>query len=133
MVQNNKTFCLSYSVSQKPYIIWLPFMVHMCKVIISPGGFFIFSKFWFSGSIGKEGWGVKGRKTVQKTKNYVCDTPYLRNHTSYDFNVKILIFQVVKGLKGQKMAQSDKNLCLLYLIFEEPYIKWSSFMVRMYI
>ena len=28
------------------------------------------------------------------------------------FNVKILIFQVVKGLKGQKMAQNVKNFCL---------------------
>ena len=48
------------------------------------------------------------------------------------FNVKILIFQVFKGLKAQKkMAQNDKKFCLLHLIFQEPYIIWSSFMVHM--
>ena len=30
--------------------IWLSFMKHMCKTILSPDLFFIFSKFWFSGS-----------------------------------------------------------------------------------
>ena len=49
-------------------------------------------------------------------------------------NVKILIFQVVKGYKGQKMAQNDKNFCSLqHLIFQELYIIWSSFMVHMYV
>ena len=38
------------------------------------------------------------------------------------FNFKILIFQLVKRLKGQKMAQNDKNSCLLHLIFQEPCI-----------
>ena len=33
------------------------------------------------------------------------------------FNVKILIFQVVKGLKGQKMTQNVENFC-----FFAPYI-----------
>ena len=36
------------------------------------------------------------------------------------FNFKILIFQVIRGLKGQRMAQNDKNFCLLHLIFQEP-------------
>ena len=88
MVQNDKKLCLSHTMSQEPYIIWLSFMVQMCKMIISPGVF---------------------------------------------FNFKILIFQVVKGLKGQKMAQNVKNFCLLHLMFQEPYIISSSFMVHMYI
>ena len=29
-------FCLAHSISQEPYIIWFSFMVHMCKMIISP-------------------------------------------------------------------------------------------------
>ena len=41
---------LSRSISQEPYVIWLLFMVHICKMIFS-GAFFIFSKFLFSGSI----------------------------------------------------------------------------------
>ena len=49
------------------------------------------------------------------------------------FDFKILIFQVVRGLKEQKMAKNDKNFCLLHLIFQEPYIIWSSFMVHMYV
>ena len=70
-LQNNKTFCLSHSVSQKsqePYIIWLSFMVHMCKVIISPCVFFIFSEFWFSELLG--GGGVKKQKVVQNYNKF---------------------------------------------------------------
>ena len=52
---------LSYSVSLEPYIMWFLFMVHMCKMLISPHYFFIFSKFWFF-ELG--GWGVKGKKMV---------------------------------------------------------------------
>ena len=37
-------------------------------------------------------------------------------------NVKILIFQVVKGLKGQKIAQNVENLCLSHLIVQEQYM-----------
>ena len=88
MVQNDKKLCLLCSISQEPYIIWLSFMVQMCKMIISPGMF---------------------------------------------FSVKILISQVVKGLKGQKMAENVENFCLSHLIFQEPYIIWSSFMVRIYV
>ena len=81
MVRNDKKLCLSRSISQEPYIIWLSFVVQMCKMITSPGVF---------------------------------------------FNFKILVFQVVKGLKGQKMAQNIENFCLLRLTFQEPYIIWSS-------
>ena len=43
-------FCLSWSVSQEPYIIWSSFVVCKCKMIISRGFFFIFCfKFWFLG------------------------------------------------------------------------------------
>ena len=38
--QNDKKFCLSCSISQEPYIIWLSFMVHLCKMTISPVVFF---------------------------------------------------------------------------------------------
>ena len=44
---NEKKLCLSCSIAQEPYIIWFSFMVHMCKMIISPGSFFIFSKIRF--------------------------------------------------------------------------------------
>ena len=43
---------------------WLPFMVHMCKMIISPECFFSFSKFWFCWLFGGGkggGGGIKGK------------------------------------------------------------------------
>ena len=33
-------------------------------------------------------------------------------------------------VKGQKIAQNDKKLCLPHLISQEPYIIWSSFVVQ---
>ena len=52
MVQNDNKFCPSISISQEPYITWLSFVIHMCKMIISPEVFFIFSKVWFFGLLG---------------------------------------------------------------------------------
>ena len=42
MDQTDKKLCLSCLISQGPYIIWSSFMVHMCKMIISPGIFHFF-------------------------------------------------------------------------------------------
>ena len=89
-------------------IMWL-FMVHMCKVIISPG---VFSFFQWS----------------KITKKSVCHAQYLRNHTSYDCHLwstyvkweyvrgffhffKILVFWVVRwgaGGKGKKWSKMTK-------------------------
>ena len=35
---------------------------------------------------------------------------------------KIFIFQVVMGIKGQKIVQNDKNFCSLLSISQKPYI-----------
>ena len=65
-------------------IIWLSFMVHMCKMIF-PGIFFIFSKFLiFLGFIG-----VKGQKMALNDKNCICHTPY---NISGSIHHMILIF-----------------------------------------
>ena len=82
MVLNDKKFCPSCHISHEPYILWLPFMVHMCKndILISPGVFFIFSKFWFYWLLG----GENGKKWFKMTKKSVCHAQYLRNHTLYD-------------------------------------------------
>ena len=81
-----------------------------------------------------------------KNRNYICNALCLRNSVAYDHDFwynsikwwyllaffsffKILMFRVVRGVKGQKMAQNDKKL-LLHLISQEPYIIWSSFMVH---
>ena len=46
-VQNDKKFCLLRSISQKSYIIWLSFMLHMCKMIIPPVVFSFLQNFNF--------------------------------------------------------------------------------------
>ena len=79
--------CPSCFISQEPYIIWMSFMVHLCKMIISPGVFFIF--------------------------------------------FKIMIFSVVRRVKGQKMNQNDKKFYPSCLISQEPCIIWMSFMVHL--
>ena len=65
-VQNDKKFYPSCFISHQRFIIWLSFMVHLCKMIISPGVFFIFSKIWFFGLLV----GVKGQKVVQNDKKF---------------------------------------------------------------
>ena len=50
--KNGPKFSPSCSIAQEPYIIWLSFMVHMCKMIISPGIVLIFPKFSFSELLG---------------------------------------------------------------------------------
>ena len=118
-------------------------MVHFYKMVISWVVFFILSKFWFSGLLVVE----KGKKWSKVRKNPVRHTPYLRNHTSYDFHlciygtidnisrnfflfhfIKILIDQVFMEVKRAK--NSPQKLCPLHLISKEPYIIWLSFMVN---
>ena len=63
MAQNDKKFCLFCSISQEPYTIWSSFVVLMCKMIISPGIFFIFQNFDSSG------W--EGQKSKKNDPKYV--------------------------------------------------------------
>ena len=72
--------CLSCSISQEPFLIWLSFVVQKCKVIISLGVFFFnyYFKILIFGLLG----GSKG-KNGPKWQIVLC-TVYLRNHASYD-------------------------------------------------
>ena len=107
---------------------------HLCKMVILPSIFFIFSKFWFSGF--KKGEGrVKGQKMVQNEKKLhsISQESYIMR---FSFMVlvcemiispvvffhffKFLIFWVVRWVKGQKVAQNDKNFCHTH----KPYIKY---------
>ena len=102
-IQNDKKFCPLHSISQEPYIIWY------LQVF-----FFIFSKFWFSGSIGAKR--AKNGPEWQKIMSVMpCISGIIHhvivncganvwnvNITRSFFHVKILIFQVFKGLKGKK-------------------------------
>ena len=111
--------------------------------MISPGCFSVFQNFNFLGVRG-----VKGQKMVLNDKKFClsCLTsqePYIiwlwfMKHMQND-NIfrwffsffQIFIFWIVKWVKGQKRAQNDKKLCLLYSISEETYIVWLSFMMQM--
>ena len=57
-------------ISQEACIIWVWFLVHMCKMMTAPEAFFIFSKL------------VRAVKVWKRTKKSL--TPYFRNPTSYD-------------------------------------------------
>ena len=76
-----------------------------------------------------------------KNNNYIWHMSYLRNSIAYDHGFcytcikwwsvqvcfNIFIFWAVMGVKGQKMAQDDEKLCLFYLMPQEPYIIWLSY------
>ena len=110
------------TISQEPYIIWLSFIVHMCKIIVSVGIFFIFSKFLFFGCARE----VKVEKMVQNDKKIlsvvlsisgtihhmivIYITPVQNDNISGQFFYffKILIFWVVREVKGQKWSKMIK-------------------------
>ena len=69
MAQNYKKKIVLYSISREAYIKWLWFLVHMCKMMISPDAFFIFLKFWFSWLLlGVGVGGVKWQKMAHDDK-----------------------------------------------------------------
>ena len=129
----NENNNISHAISQEQYSIWSWFFVHLSKVMIFLGVFFIFWKFWFFWLL--RGWG----RGVKVQKNSVCCASYLRNHTSYDFYLFYLWYSCVKwyllflkfwlsgllggegggrgGYKGQKIAQNDKKFCLVRWYF----------------
>ena len=74
IAQNDKKCCLLHLISQELYITWPSLVVHKCKMVISPGIFLLYSKFWFFGLLG----GSKGEKWPKMTKNLACCTLYLR-------------------------------------------------------
>ena len=92
------------------------------KMIISPGIFFILSKCWFFGILG--GGEAKGQKMAQNDKKLcplhsISQEPYIiclsfKVHICFFFLhfLKILIFWVHKGIKGQK---NPKNCVTLHI------------------
>ena len=112
---------VSHSVSHKRYIMWLPLMVHICKMIISPADF-IFSKYWFSVKTAKNC--PEWRKILLVMLPVSGTTCHCCHYVFHFF--KILIFLVVRGIRDQKMIQNDKKFCLLHSISQEPYMTWLS-------
>ena len=75
---------LSYSVSLEPYIMWFLFMVHMCKMLISPHYFFIFSKFCFF-ELG--GVGGKREKNGPKLEKILSVTLHISGTIHHDIHL----------------------------------------------
>ena len=61
MAQNGNKVCLSYSISQETYIMWLWLSVPMCKMMIFPGFFSFFQNSDFLGFL-KGGGGGGGKR-----------------------------------------------------------------------
>ena len=72
MVISSGAFLIFCSISQKPYIIWLSFMVQMYKMIISPGVFFSVKILIFLGCLGP-----KRTKHVLKWRKFLSVAPYI--------------------------------------------------------
>ena len=120
---------LSCSKSQKPYIIWLSFMAHICEMMISPSILFICSKFWFYGPIG-----FKMAKIGPKWQKILSNAPYQRNHTSYDcllwctcvkwyyLQVLVSIFQNFYFLDCQGVQRAKYNHKWQKILSVMPYI-----------
>ena len=117
-------------------------MVHLCELMISPGVFFIYSKFWFSGLLG----GKRKKKNGPKCEKIMSVVFHISGsihhvivifgaHVSNDdisryffYFSKILIFLVVSGggggVKWQKMAQNVKTFCVSHFVSQELYLIW---------
>ena len=51
---HNYTITISFSIYQEQHTTWSSFLVHWCKMMISPGVFFIFFYFLFFGLLGNK-------------------------------------------------------------------------------
>ena len=139
----NDQFSLLHYIFQEPCIIWLSFMVHTCKMIISPVVFFfIFSKFQYLGLLGWGGGGVKGEKLSKMTKILsvvfhisgtihdmivIYGTQVLINNISRIFFF-IFFFKILKKIPFFSFFKREKNdpkwqkFCLSHFVSQEPYI-----------
>ena len=127
----NTVCCAPYLKNHTSYDchLWYTF-------VISPGVFLNFLKIFIFGVVS----GVEGHKMVQNDKNILSVALHISetihhmiviygtlvetNNISRCFFhfFKILILQIVSGLKGQEMAQNDKKFCLSHSVSQEPYI-----------
>ena len=118
MVQNEKKFCLSCSISQESYIIWFWFLVCVCKVI-SPGVFFMFSKFWFSAFMGGRGGGKRVKNSPKWQKillRLIAQEPYVIWLSFVEYKCKMILswafffwdFDFLGCYKGQRATNGPR-------------------------
>ena len=61
------------AISQEQYSIWSWFLIHLCKMMISPGFFFIFLKFSFLGCYG----GKRAKNSLKWKGTIACVTHHI--------------------------------------------------------
>ena len=109
---NDKKLCLSGSISLEPYTMWSSFMVHMCKVIIHKGIFFVSSKCWFFGLLGE----YKTATNDPKFSVPVRHTLYLKNCRSFhqENRCKIIVFPGVFLFFKKKYIYNIVNIIIFF-------------------
>ena len=81
LAKNDQQFSVSCLIFQEPYIIRSFFMVQICKRIISPGSFFIFSKYILLGLLRD-----KGAKNDPKFNKTFCQSYLISGTVHHDFD-----------------------------------------------
>ena len=79
--EKKKKIYVARAISQEQYSIWSWFLVHLCKMMISPGVPFIFFEIFIFGLLGQ-------KNGPRWQKNFVWCTSCLRNHVSYDCHLR---------------------------------------------
>ena len=112
--------CLSRFISHEPYIIWLLFKVHLCKMMISRLLFHF----------------VKIQSDVLYISSYYCHLWYTSvkwwyRQVFFPFFSKFWFLRLLVGKRAKK-AQNDKKFCLLCSISQEYHIIWLSLVLHKY-
>ena len=137
---------MSCAIFQEQYSIWSWFLLNLCEMMIWPGAFFILLKFSFfmllGGKRAENGprWKIHWKKNKKKTVTLVTHhrNSIAFNHNFWNTYVKRwylqaffclfgrLIFGFVRGVKGQKISQNEKQqLHPSHTISQEHYGLWS--------
>ena len=111
--------CLSRFISQEPHIMWLSFMVYLCKMMIPPSTFLHLSR-----PISQEQYSIWSWILLHLCKMMISPGAFF-----YFF--KFWIFWILGRVKGQKVDQNDKKFCQSLFISLEPYLIWLSFRVHL--
>ena len=114
-------YSLLHFISQESCITWLLFMVHMCKMIISPVVFSIFFLILIFRIVS----GVKGQEMVQNDKKKLSiSAPYLRNHPWYDCHLRYAGLSI-NGMWSQLHVQTHASIYLgVLLLHVQNFIIW---------
>ena len=108
MAQDDKKLCLLYLISQEPYIIWLSYIADLCKMMISPVVFFIFSKFWFFGLLGRGNKRAKNCPKWERILSVMLNISGIIHHVIFIYGSSLL-YSCVKWQYLQKLFSFFQN------------------------